>query len=74
MDEAHYDHIERLRGQLEDGLKQVEQTREELHAAIRDAFPETHGRPPRRGILAEVTRRSGYSREHIAQLRDGKAT
>lgn len=73
MDEAHYARIDELRQQLTGDLERAEKTRTQLHLAIRDAFPETHGGEPKRGVLAEVARRSGYSREHVAQLRDGKA-
>lgn len=72
MDEAHYIRIERLRDELDQLNEQADKIRNQLHTAIRDAFPETHGDAPKRGVLAEVARRSGYSREHVAQLRDGK--
>jgi hypothetical protein len=72
MDETRYDRIGQLRAQMDDTLKRADRIRDQLHDAIRDAFPETHGQPPKRGVLAEVVRRSGYSREHVAQLRDGK--
>jgi hypothetical protein len=72
MDEAHYLRIEQLRDELDQLTEQTHKTRAQLHTAVRDAFPETHGDPPKRGVLAEVARRSGYSREHVAQLRDGK--
>lgn len=72
MDKAHYIRIERIRSELSELLEQADKLRGELHEAIRDAFPETHGQPPKRGVLAEVARRSGYSREHVAQLRDGR--
>lgn len=74
MDEEHYTEVEKHRKRLKEAEAQVEEIRGEFHAAIRDAFPETHGRPPQRGVLAEVSRRSGYSREHVAQIRDGRAT
>jgi hypothetical protein len=72
MDEARYIRIERLRDELDQVNQQAAKIRDQLHAAIRDAFPETHGQPPQRGVLAEVSRRSAYSREHVAQLRDEK--
>jgi hypothetical protein len=67
MDEDRYKRIEALRDQLDD-------VRIRLFAEIRDAFPETHGQPAQRGVLAEVARRARWSREYIAQIRNGKAT
>lgn len=65
MDEAHYKRVEDLR-------RRFDETRAELYDAIRDAFPEAHGQPAQRGVLAEVARRARWSREYIAQIRDGK--
>jgi hypothetical protein len=72
MDETHYARIEQLRNDLDETEARAEQIRRQLQAAIYDAFPETHGHAPKRGILAEVSRRSKYSRETVAQIRDGK--
>jgi AraC-like DNA-binding protein len=72
MDETHYARIDELRQQLADDLAQADKTRQRLHEAIADAFPEVHGEPAKRGVLAEVSRRSGYSREHVAQLRTAR--
>jgi predicted GIY-YIG superfamily endonuclease len=72
--EARYVKVELARDELDEVLAAREKIRAEFHEAIRDAFPETHGQPTKRGVLAEVARRSGYSREHVAQLRDGKDT
>lgn len=73
MDEEHYAQIEHLRRRL-DGMEEAAAgIRAQLHDAIRDAFPETAGGEPKRGVLAEVARRSGFSREYVAQIRDGKA-
>lgn len=65
MDEVRYERIEKLRNQLDE-------THTQLYAAIRDAFPETHGQPARRGVLTEVARRVRWSREYVAQIRDGR--
>jgi predicted transcriptional regulator len=73
MDDAHYTRIERLREELAEINERADKARDQLHEAIRDAFPETHGKPTQRGVLAEVARRSRYSREHVAQIRDGQA-
>lgn len=72
MDETHYARIEELRGELDRTEARAEQLRGQLKSAILDAFPETHGQPVQRGVLAEVSRRSKYSRETVAQIRDGK--
>lgn len=73
MDEDHYQEIDRRRAHMEKLAGQLEDARSQLHDAIREAFPETAGGEPRRGVLAEVARRSGFSREYVAQIRDGKA-
>lgn len=69
MDEPQYARIEELRTQLDEAQAQADDIRDQLHEAIRKAFA---GKPPR-GVLAEVSRRSRWSREYIAQIRDGKA-
>lgn len=67
-----YERIEKLRDQLD----ALDNTRAELLTAlyeeIHSAFPQNRGGGDPRGVLAEVTRRSRYSREHVAQIRDGK--
>lgn len=74
VDEEHYAEIERIRAQLDKAAERVDKLREELHQAVRAAFPETAGMPQQRGVLTEVARRSGWTREYVAQIRDGKAT
>ncbi|XVQ84872.1 hypothetical protein ACQP2K_39650 [Microbispora siamensis] len=64
-DEDDLNEIEKLRNQLDD-------VRDRLYAKIRAVFPENRGEPPIRGRLAEVARRARWSREHIANIRDGK--
>ncbi|MFP3118125.1 hypothetical protein OIE91_11350 [Streptomyces albidoflavus] len=60
--------------QLRDRLDEIDQARaevlKELHQEVRSAFPENRGGAEKRGVLAEVARRSRYSREHVANLRD----
>ncbi|MFI6304293.1 hypothetical protein ACIBCH_20680 [Amycolatopsis thailandensis] len=73
MDEDHYKEIDLQRARMDKLAGEIEKARERLHDAIRDAFPETAGGEPKRGVLAEVARRSGFSREYVAQIRDGKA-
>lgn len=41
---------------------------------VRSAFPEARGEPQVRGRLKEVTEASGWTREHVANIRDGKVT
>jgi hypothetical protein len=74
MDKQHYTRVARLRSELDeiDGL--ATKVRAKLHEAIRDAFPEAHGQPTQRGVLAELARRSGYTREYVAAIRDGDAS
>lgn len=73
VDEDHYADIEHARAQLDEAAGQLEQARERLHAAILAAFPESAGERPKRGVLAEVARRAKFSREYVAQIRNGKA-
>ncbi|MFC9941233.1 hypothetical protein [Nocardiopsis alba] len=63
--EQRYERIEKLRDQLDE-------IRNELYEEIRAAFPENRGGKVTRGVLAEVTRRSRWSREYVAQIREGK--
>lgn len=63
--EARYERIEELRDQLDE-------IRHALYEEIRDAFPENRGGEPTRGVLAETARRARWSREYVAQIRDGK--
>ncbi len=51
---------------------QLDEVRAELFAEIRDAFPENRGEPQVRGTLARVAAASGWTREYVAQIRDGK--
>ncbi|GAA0972565.1 hypothetical protein Q7689_00120 [Nocardiopsis tropica] len=41
---------------------------------VRSAFPETRGEPQVRGRLTEVAKAVGWTREHVANIRDGKVT
>lgn len=68
----HYDRIERLRRQLDANEAVAATIRAELHTAIVDAL-----RVGPHGVQNEVARRSGYSRERVAQIRkaaDAKET
>jgi hypothetical protein len=73
VDEDHYADIDQARAQFDADAAQFEQSRERLHAAVLAAFPESAGEPAKRGVLAEVARRAKFSREYVAQIRDGKA-
>jgi hypothetical protein len=63
--EQRYERVETLRNQFDE-------IREALYKEIREAFPEKRGEDRQRGVLAEVARRARWSREYIAQIRDGK--
>ena len=39
---------------------------------IPQVFPEKRGEPPVRGRLNEVVKASGFTREYVARIRDGK--
>lgn len=41
---------------------------------VHGAFPETRGKPQVRGRLKEVSEAAGWTREHVANIRDGKVT
>lgn len=63
--EQRYERIEKLRDQFDE-------IRSDLYEEIRDAFPENRGDKAKRGVLSEVARRARWSREYVAQIRDGK--
>jgi hypothetical protein len=46
--------------------------RAEYFREIHDAFHENRGEPPVRGWLAKVSKASGFTREYVSQIRDGK--
>lgn len=59
-------------------IREITQQEKDLRARklqlMRDVFPETRGEPKVRGRLTAVVNASGYTREHVAQIRDGKVT
>lgn len=65
-DEERLKRIQQLRGELD-------AKRAELFAEIHDAFHENRGEPQVRGWLSKVAKASDYTREYVAQIRDGKA-
>lgn len=71
--EQRYERIAQLRERLDEIDKARAEGQDALHQEIQAAFPERRGEPEKRGVLAEISRRSRYSREHVAQIRDGKA-
>lgn len=72
--EDRYKAIERLSSELRDLQSAVSKKQEALYAEIFNAFPENRGQGQKRGVLAELARRSGWTREYVAQIRDGKMT
>lgn len=64
-DQERLERIEALR-------KRMDNDRAEILSLIRDVFPEKRGEPLVRGRLTEVVDRSGWTREYVAQIRDGK--
>lgn len=72
--EQRYERITQLRAQLDEIDDARTKALAALHQEIHDAFPENRGGGEKRGVLAETSRRSRYSREHVAQIRDGKTT
>lgn len=51
---------------------QIDADRAELLALIPQVFPEKRGEEAVRGRLNEVVRITGWTREHVARIRDGK--
>ncbi|MFD9903896.1 hypothetical protein [Streptomyces sp. NPDC059063] len=70
--EQRYERIAALRAELDKIELAKTEALKALHQEIHAAFPENRGEGEKRGVLAEVTRRSQYSREHVAQIRDAK--
>jgi len=62
--------IERMR-ELKD---RMEADRTELLALIRASFPEKRGEPPVRGRLNQICEATGWTRAHVAAIRDGKVS
>ncbi|NUW33409.1 hypothetical protein HTZ77_18520 [Nonomuraea sp. SMC257] len=51
---------------------ELDAKRAELFREIHDAFHENRGEPQVRGWLAKVAKASDFTREYVAQIRDGK--
>lgn len=43
-----------------------------VYELIPQVFPEKRGEPPVRGRLTQVVDASGFTREYVARIRDGK--
>ncbi|WP_344015539.1 hypothetical protein [Streptomyces thermospinosisporus] len=72
--EDRYEAVERLSRELRELQRAVSEKQEALYKEIFNAFPENRGEDRKRGVLAELSRRSGWTREYVAQIRDGKMT
>jgi len=48
--------------------------RARIFELIPQVFPEKRGEPAVRGRLTEVVQASGFTREYVARIRDGKVT
>lgn len=51
----------------------VEKDKGRLYELIQQVFPELRGERAVRGRLTEVAEASGWTREYVARIRDGKA-
>lgn len=69
-----YRSVENLARELAELQDAVAKKQEALYGEIHQAFPENRGEDKQRGVLAELARRSGWTREYVAQIRDGKTT
>lgn len=72
VDDEHYTRIEQIRRRLDDAEREASGIRDELYQAIRAAIPELNGGEAKRGVVSEIARRSGFTREYVAMIRDGK--
>lgn len=54
--------------------KRIAQDRARVFELIPQVFPEKRGEPAVRGRLNEVVEASGFTREYVARIRDGKVT
>jgi hypothetical protein len=63
-----------LLDEIEATKKRLDADRAYILALIPRAFPQTRGEPEVRGRLAAVVKRTGWTREHVANIRDGKVT
>jgi hypothetical protein len=64
-DEAKIEEIRKL-------AQRIARDRAKLLELIPQVFPEKRGDPPVRGRLTEVTEATGWTREYVARIRDGK--
>lgn len=69
-----YRAVETLARELADLQDEVAKKQEAIYREIHQAFPENRDEEKQRGVLAELARRSGWTREYVAQIRDGKTT
>lgn len=69
-----YRSVENLARELAELQDTVAKKQEALYREIHQAFPENRGEEKQRGVLAELARRSTWTREYVAQIRDGKMT
>jgi hypothetical protein len=52
--------------------ERMAQDKARIFELIPQAFPEKRGEEPVRGRLNEVVKASGFTREYVARIRDGK--
>jgi hypothetical protein len=66
------DRIRELRERRDKLLDQAEQLRQDILTEVRATFP-AEGEPPR-GTLTALVDATGWTRAHVANIRDGKVT
>ncbi|MFF4385591.1 hypothetical protein ACFY0G_02175 [Streptomyces sp. NPDC001552] len=71
--EDRYARVQELTAKLAKLQQDVADVQRELYAEVRDAFPENRGGKQKRGVLTEVAKRSPWTREYVAKIRDGNA-
>lgn len=54
--------------------QRIAEDRARIFELIPQVFPETRGEPKVRGRLNEVVEASGFTREYVARIRDGKVS
>ncbi len=60
--------------EIRDLTKRMADDKARIFELIPQVFPEKHGGEPVRGRLNEVVAASGFTREYVARIRDGKVT
>jgi hypothetical protein len=75
MADSYEEQLEEVRAiarRIKERERQIDEDRDRIRALIPRLFPEP--KPYPRGRLSEVVEATGYTREYVARIRDGKVT